>query len=1746
MKYLANTLTNHILREASIPESTLKFVLPSYPATLLFKIGIDVREQLNRMVGRKVVFRYGIAKELGESWSRLSGIEYQAFQDICSEGWYNKTNNLTRLRNEVRTPDVDCLVILLAGYEHITDQASLRDFYHLDRTAVWRICLKKSFVSWVEAVFGSMFDLDDSKKEIQAIDSIFKALYEEGRADPLQISNFLESLDCSGVMSGRDAYHLVLDNLTWFKVPRMGSLIKYSGKKGFKRFLNAALDFYDYSAFRDIKDRDKALKKLEEFRADKRHPTPDSPELGEFDDLDEMLDTLQEYIQSNSEEARQRLLSADFIFLYEKILGYKPKKDIDDENGRKKIQRVTGLPPEVFLHAVWLTLGDYKKYVKSRNAVMKEEIKSIKVESILFKFDLGEDDDAQNTGARRFLQLVLGGIDDFITQRIDIKIDEERGNLDFESKLSPERNPELSFNKSGRTVPSLKFSVAITGDTLGTLQRQFEWVMPLNHPIRVLFNLYEWAYGEFSRSTRGEMLPAFAIPYMSEIFMGRDAEEVHRLVEIALGKSDCRVIDLLDAPGLDNMDLLKMPLVELSMRYQNFLRTFQEEGFFNALLKDFDNLRVAFTTAYERYLREGEISTLGPLLLKAFMLVNNQQATRDGWAWDSYLPNAIVTPLHPALMQMILYQSNFLCESFSIYVTEGLGRSTEVVFAERYWERVVDLARIQRPVNGTLRDGNHVLDTNVRSFEYLHLVGRASESVSFINSRLLLDYDEEDDDDITDAELFHETQCSRLISQVLRDFRKLHPYAEDGLSIGAYSGGEIQPIISGIDAYIKRFVNEETPRPYALNLTIFSDSKDDSSVMRWVNAWKHRWQQAALSTGMEHYTNCRVSISYRVVSRSNDAQHFRSLLSKTEFDVIFFTNFIDAGESRFQELRDFSLVEDNYATFPILEKVCCLLKGAGQDLKRERVLSNFRFQLSTLHSNVMARLKQGTLDPNKKYAVISKSDFSPWSKVIDVAHEHSTWVVCIDPSVDQQLLLTQNPDGALSREIIAFGSGVGSLGKNNYTISTQQFFLTDIEGRISTQISSLLNPLSHNDANAIAKSLIHETKHIAGLSLINATGPERYVREFIANAMVRKLLVRDENTFCDELISLDAFLHWFDDPEDERRPDLLRLKTKIVDGYCVIDAQIIECKLAQQSEGFVEKARQQVMSGLRQLVPRFRPRVEKERGFSGSPDQRYWWMQLHRLIASKGETAMPHYRKTLLALERLSEGYFSINWEAAIMAFWTDIDSSEFTSDQAYLFEIEGQKMHIYVAKAGRAFIRDACLNGTTAWIFRGDSKLVFNVPAVDPRYISEKETVMSEHQSSEDAVVTSIEVASQESLGQKTATETEGERERPSHVAVVSQLPERILLGSLLQGGRQVFWEFGHPELTNRHLLVFGSSGTGKTYTIQALLCELAKYGQNSLIVDYTNGFTNKQLEPQVIEKLRPTQHIVRKEPLPVNPFRQQREIIDDIELEEDPTTTAHRVSGVFSGVYRLGEQQKAVLYNAVREGIISYKSMNLTGLMRRLDEIRSEGGPVANSAATVMNKIQPLVDMHPFGPEDPEAWERLFTERESRCHIIQLMGFVKDSAQLITEFALFDLYWYYRSCGSKDNPKVIVLDEVQNLDHGDKSPLGTMLTEGRKFGISLILATQTLSNLNRDEQDRLFQASHKLFFKPADTELRRFAQILSDVSGEKPEEWVNRLASLQRGECYSLGPVLNSSTGSLVVNKPFKIRIQALEDRK
>lgn len=45
-----------------------------------------------------------------------------------------------------------------------------------------------------------------------------------------------------------------------------------------------------------------------------------------------------------------------------------------------------------------------------------------------------------------------------------------------------------------------------------------------------------------------------------------------------------------------------------------------------------------------------------------------------------------------------------------------------------------------------------------------------------------------------------------------------------------------------------------------------------------------------------------------------------------------------------------------------------------------------------------------------------------------------------------------------------------------------------------------------------------------------------------------------------------------------------------------------------------------------------------------------------------------------------------------------------------------------------------------------------------------------------------------------------------------------RVLIGKNKMS-TDVYWEFGSPQMANRHLLITGTSGQGKTYSIQTML---------------------------------------------------------------------------------------------------------------------------------------------------------------------------------------------------------------------------------------------------------------------------------------------------------------------------------------
>lgn len=384
-----------------------------------------------------------------------------------------------------------------------------------------------------------------------------------------------------------------------------------------------------------------------------------------------------------------------------------------------------------------------------------------------------------------------------------------------------------------------------------------------------------------------------------------------------------------------------------------------------------------------------------------------------------------------------------------------------------------------------------------------------------------------------------------------------------------------------------------------------------------------------------------------------------------------------------------------------------------------------------------------------------------------------------------------------------------------------------------------------------------------------------------------------------------------------------------------------------------------------------------------------------------------------------------------------------------------------------------------------------------------------------------------------------------PSVESNLSNRTTRVLLGKDLRSGDDVYWEFGHPKLNNRHFLIFGNSGMGKTYAIQAILCELGRKGQNSLIVDYTNGFLPNQLQDKTNITLRPKQNVVKQSKLPMNPFKRQSQDIGGLLIEQSNIDIAKRVTSIFETVYNLGDQQVSVLIDAVKDGLDLYhEQMSLDKIVEVLNAYLTDGRHTKSVAQSVLSKLKPFVEEAPFKADSLLSWSELFADAVNRCNVFQMVMLDKSTQRLLTEFIMWDLWAYASNGGTEKKPCIVVLDEVQNLDQRLEAPLGKYLTEGRKFGLCVMAATQTLSNLKKDEQSRLFQAAHKLFFQPAAPELQQYAAFVAEASGYGDVAyWKRMLTSLSKGECISVGPTFNALGQAKI--QACKIKITSLEDR-
>lgn len=363
-----------------------------------------------------------------------------------------------------------------------------------------------------------------------------------------------------------------------------------------------------------------------------------------------------------------------------------------------------------------------------------------------------------------------------------------------------------------------------------------------------------------------------------------------------------------------------------------------------------------------------------------------------------------------------------------------------------------------------------------------------------------------------------------------------------------------------------------------------------------------------------------------------------------------------------------------------------------------------------------------------------------------------------------------------------------------------------------------------------------------------------------------------------------------------------------------------------------------------------------------------------------------------------------------------------------------------------------------------------------------------------------------------------------------------RPLFGHIQSNEEPVYWEFGHPQLNNRHLIIGGRSGEGKTYFIQSMLLQLAEVGQSSVIIDYSASYTKSKLDKKFIEVIgnRIHERVVYDDKLPINPFLRREFHTNQGFRIEKSYQVAGRVSAIFTSVFDFGPQQANALYTAIKEGVEKYEeAFTMKKLMLELKELEDIS---SSTLATIVNKLQQFVDIDPFDYNEQFTWNDYY-KKAGQISIIQFDGFDQDNIKkLMTELLLWEI-WYYAQRGNEGDPLPVVLDEAQNLNFKSGSPSDKILREGRKFGITAWFATQSFVNFKPAEMSALENATTSIYFHPIDSDFKGVSEKL--YLGKRD---LVLLHGLGKGECFVRGKFL-LPTGELSKQNVKMIKVPPIE---
>lgn len=330
-----------------------------------------------------------------------------------------------------------------------------------------------------------------------------------------------------------------------------------------------------------------------------------------------------------------------------------------------------------------------------------------------------------------------------------------------------------------------------------------------------------------------------------------------------------------------------------------------------------------------------------------------------------------------------------------------------------------------------------------------------------------------------------------------------------------------------------------------------------------------------------------------------------------------------------------------------------------------------------------------------------------------------------------------------------------------------------------------------------------------------------------------------------------------------------------------------------------------------------------------------------------------------------------------------------------------------------------------------------------------------------------------------------------------------------------------------NGHVLVYGSSGQGKTFFLCRMLEKYYELGKKVLILDYSGSYSEKELREKNFKYQQQIQRfILSKRPLLWN-FRTNDSKIFEKDLG-DALAESLGCRGYF---------QKKILGDIIDKIIHDNEKITVPNILKFLEKMFMEEKETEKITGNLDNIGKLLTRLHRFedvGNLRIVMWEKEFVTKP--ITIIELTDFPEGQRKFLAELFLSMLWKEVYRQDFQNRCDVLILDEMQFLLVKEGSTLSSMLREGRKKKLNVVISTQFISHYDKDELQALQQAGNMVIFRPTPQDYRQSAKLinLSEIGC-----WEKILKGLRRGEAVLKGAYQIDNRSKLIF-EPILIKIE------